>query len=308
MTRTLRSLRHHGTKQTYLHDRVGWNSRLDEIQAAVLRVKLRHLERFIEARIKVAAGYRARLAGAAVTLPAEHGRGRHVYHQFTIRSPKRDAINEALAKEGIASSVFYPGAAAPAAGVRGGQPGRVAAELGSGGEDGAVAAHQPDARRSLARPHLQGGARGMKLPFTKMHGAGNDFVVLDCTQQAFCSQPKPRRQSIADRHLGVGCDQILVVEKPRQAGVDFRYRIFNADGGEVEQCGNGARCFVKFVRDEGLTDKREIRVETAGRHDRAAPGGRRRGERRHGAAAFDRAMPSALRRSSVTSREASPSS
>jgi dTDP-4-amino-4,6-dideoxygalactose transaminase len=106
--RMLRSLRHHGSKQTYLHDRVGWNSRLDEIQAAILRVKLRHLERFIEARRKVAAGYRARLAGAAVTLPAEHGRGRHVYHQFTIRSPRRDAIKEALAKEGIASSVFYP--------------------------------------------------------------------------------------------------------------------------------------------------------------------------------------------------------
>ena len=104
----LRSLRHHGSKQTYLHDRVGWNSRLDEIQAAILRVKLRHLEQFIAARRKVAAGYRARLAGAAVTLPAEHGRGRHVYHQFTIRSPRRDAIKEALAKEGIASSVFYP--------------------------------------------------------------------------------------------------------------------------------------------------------------------------------------------------------
>ena len=104
----LRSLRHHGTKQTYLHDRVGWNSRLDELQAAVLRVKLRHLEGFIEARRKVAAGYRARLAGSGLELPAEHGRGRHVYHQFTIRSPKRDAIREALAKEGIASSVFYP--------------------------------------------------------------------------------------------------------------------------------------------------------------------------------------------------------
>ena len=71
-------------------------------------------------------------------------------------------------------------------------------------------------------------------------------------------------RKIADRHLGVGCDQILVVEKPRRRGVDFRYRIFNADGGEVEQCGNGARCFVKFVRDSGLTDKREIRVETLG--------------------------------------------
>jgi dTDP-4-amino-4,6-dideoxygalactose transaminase len=104
----LRSLRHHGSKQTYLHDRVGWNSRLDEIQAAVLRVKLRHLERFIDARRKVAAGYRARLDGSGVTLPVEHGRGRHVYHQFTIRSPKRDAIRDALAKQGIASSVFYP--------------------------------------------------------------------------------------------------------------------------------------------------------------------------------------------------------
>jgi dTDP-4-amino-4,6-dideoxygalactose transaminase len=106
--KVLRSLRHHGSKQTYLHDRVGWNSRLDELQAAILRVKLRHLERFIEARRKVAAGYRSRLAGSGLTLPAEHGRGRHVYHQFTIRSPKRDAIREALAKQGIASSVFYP--------------------------------------------------------------------------------------------------------------------------------------------------------------------------------------------------------
>lgn len=104
----LRSLRHHGTRQTYLHDRVGWNSRLDELQAAILRVKFRHLERFIEARRKVAVGYRARLAGSGVTLPAEHGRGRHVYHQFTLRSPKRDAIRDALAKDGIASSVFYP--------------------------------------------------------------------------------------------------------------------------------------------------------------------------------------------------------
>jgi len=103
----------------------------------------------------------------------------------------------------------------------------------------------------------------MKLAFTKMHGAGNDFAVLDFTQQNF-SLTERQLKKIADRHLGVGCDQILVVEKPRQAGVDFRYRIFNADGGEVEQCGNGARCFVKFVRDRKLTDKREIRVETLG--------------------------------------------
>jgi len=103
----------------------------------------------------------------------------------------------------------------------------------------------------------------MKLAFTKMHGAGNDFAVLDFTQRNF-SLTERQLKKIADRHLGVGCDQILVVEKPRQAGVDFRYRIFNADGGEVEQCGNGARCFVKFVRDRKLTDKREIRVETLG--------------------------------------------
>jgi len=103
----------------------------------------------------------------------------------------------------------------------------------------------------------------MKLPFTKMHGAGNDFVVLDFTNRPFDLNPKSIR-AIANRHLGIGADQILVVQKPTQAGVDFRYRIFNADGGEVEQCGNGARCFVKFVRGRGLTDKREIRVETLG--------------------------------------------
>jgi diaminopimelate epimerase len=103
----------------------------------------------------------------------------------------------------------------------------------------------------------------MKLAFTKMHGAGNDFAVLDFTQQQFSLSEKQLKK-IADRHLGVGCDQILVVEKPRAKGVDFRYRIFNADGGEVEQCGNGARCFVKFVRARGLTDKREIQVETLG--------------------------------------------
>ena len=102
----------------------------------------------------------------------------------------------------------------------------------------------------------------MKLAFTKMQGAGNDFVVLDYTRQPFgLSREQLRR--IADRHLGVGCDQILVVERPRAAGADFRYRIFNADGGEVEQCGNGARCFARFVVEEGLTAKRAIRVETA---------------------------------------------
>ncbi len=106
--KTLRMLRHHGTSQTYQHERVGWNSRLDELQAAVLRVKLGHLVRFTEARRAVARRYREKLAGARVILPAEHGRGAHVYHQFTLRSERRDAIREALAKEGIASSVFYP--------------------------------------------------------------------------------------------------------------------------------------------------------------------------------------------------------
>jgi diaminopimelate epimerase len=102
----------------------------------------------------------------------------------------------------------------------------------------------------------------MKLAFTKMHGAGNDFVVLDSTREPF-SLSRAQLQRIADRHLGVGCDQILVVE-PGGPQVDFRYRIFNADGGEVEQCGNGARCFVKFVHGKNLTAKREIRVETLG--------------------------------------------
>jgi len=101
------------------------------------------------------------------------------------------------------------------------------------------------------------------LAFTKMHGLGNDFVVVDATREPFALTPAQVR-ALADRRFGVGCDQVLVVEKPARADVDFRYRIFNADGGEVEQCGNGARCFVKFVRDRGLTAKREIRVETAG--------------------------------------------
>lgn len=101
----------------------------------------------------------------------------------------------------------------------------------------------------------------MKLKFSKMHGLGNDFVVLDGVRQQVDLSPEQLRY-LADRNFGVGCDQILLVEKATQAGVDFRYRIFNADGGEVEQCGNGARCFVRFVHEQGLTDKRQIRVET----------------------------------------------
>lgn len=102
----------------------------------------------------------------------------------------------------------------------------------------------------------------MKLEFTKMQGIGNDFVVVDAyTKPVLLSQSQIRR--IADRHFGVGCDQLLMVERPTQPDTDFRYRIFNADGGEVEQCGNGARCFVRFVHDKGLSNKTRIRVETA---------------------------------------------
>ena len=96
-----------------------------------------------------------------------------------------------------------------------------------------------------------------------MEGAGNDFVVLDATREPFRLQREQLRR-LADRHFGVGCDQVLVVETASRPDADFRYRIFNADGGEAEQCGNGARCFVKFVHQQGLTQKREIRVETLG--------------------------------------------
>ncbi len=103
----------------------------------------------------------------------------------------------------------------------------------------------------------------MRLRFTKMHGLGNDFVVIDgITQKVRLSTEKIR--SLADRHFGVGCDQVLLVETPTRPDVDFRYRIFNADGGEVENCGNGARCFARFVLERKLTGKRSIRVETAG--------------------------------------------
>ena len=101
----------------------------------------------------------------------------------------------------------------------------------------------------------------MFLKFTKMHGTGNDFVVIDGVRQHISLSPEQLRL-LADRHFGVGCDQILLVEKSRHEEADFRYRIFNADGGEVEQCGNGARCFVRFVHDQKLTSKREIVVET----------------------------------------------
>jgi diaminopimelate epimerase len=101
----------------------------------------------------------------------------------------------------------------------------------------------------------------MKIKFTKMHGAGNDFVVIDAINQHIDFTPA-QWQFIADRRFGIGADQMLVVEKAPTPDVDFRYRIYNADGGEVEQCGNGARAFVRFVTDKGLTGKRSIRVQT----------------------------------------------
>ena len=102
----------------------------------------------------------------------------------------------------------------------------------------------------------------MEIKFTKMHGLGNDFVVIDAINQDFDLSEEQVR-FIADRHFGIGCDQLLLVEAPESDDVDFVYRIFNADGGEVEQCGNGARCFAVFVREKGLTDKDIIRVETS---------------------------------------------
>lgn len=100
------------------------------------------------------------------------------------------------------------------------------------------------------------------MQFSKMHGLGNDFMVVDAvTQNVFFSPETIRR--LADRHLGVGFDQLLVIEPPYDPELDFHYRIFNADGSEVSQCGNGARCFARFVRLKGLTNKRDIRVSTS---------------------------------------------
>lgn len=101
-----------------------------------------------------------------------------------------------------------------------------------------------------------------RLKFTKMHGLGNDFMVVDGIGQTFAADADTIRRW-ADRRTGIGFDQLLLAERPQNPDADFRYRIFNADGSEVEQCGNGARCFVKFVVEQGLTDKRELVVETA---------------------------------------------
>jgi len=107
----------------------------------------------------------------------------------------------------------------------------------------------------------------MNLPFTKMHGLGNDFVVIDATQapvHELLRAPSPELlRRLIDRRFGVGCDQVLLIEPPPSADVDFGYRIFNADGSEVGQCGNGSRCLARYVSEHGLSRKRELRVKTA---------------------------------------------
>ena len=102
----------------------------------------------------------------------------------------------------------------------------------------------------------------MQIEFTKMHGIGNDFVVIDAVNQDI-ELTGDQVRFIADRHFGVGCDQLLLVERPTRTGAEFRYRIYNADGGEVQQCGNGARCFARFVHDRGMSGSTKIAVETA---------------------------------------------
>ena len=102
-----------------------------------------------------------------------------------------------------------------------------------------------------------------RLRFTKMHGAGNDFIVLDGISQDLSKITKDQWQALAHRQFGIGADQILLVEKPSVAGAEFRYRIFNSDGSEVEQCGNGSRCFVRFVREKGLTKNKTVKVQVA---------------------------------------------
>ncbi|MFQ5488803.1 MAG: diaminopimelate epimerase [Gammaproteobacteria bacterium] len=103
----------------------------------------------------------------------------------------------------------------------------------------------------------------MPLQFTKMHGLGNDFVVIDAIRQQVCLSP-PQIRFLADRHFGVGCDQVLLIETATRPEADFRYRIFNPDGGEVGACGNGARCFARYVHERGLTMRRDLVLETLG--------------------------------------------
>ena len=138
-------------------------------------------------------------------------------------------------------------------------------------------------RVSEHRHHRADRITTVQLSFTKMQGVGNDFVVLDAINQRV-ELDANRARRIADRHFGIGCDQILLIERPRTPGTDFYYRIYNADGAEVEHCGNGARCFLRYVRDKGLSTKTEIRVETLSGVIVPRLEARRSGHRRYGAA------------------------
>jgi hypothetical protein len=267
--RRLRMLRHHGSRQTYLHERVGWNSRLDELQAAVLRAKLRAWTRFNAARRRTprATGRCSRARRSSCPPRTRAARTSITSSRSAARSA---TIREALAKAGIASSIFYPMPLHR-------QP--VYEALGKAGsrcplsEAAARRCSRCPSTRCSTRPrcaHLRAPARcaearvhqdarrGQRLRRDRRH----------CAIAVRLTAAQVRR--LADRHFGVGCDQLLVVERPTAAGCDFRYRIFNADGGEVEQCGNGARCFVKFVHAKGLTDEARDPRRDARRRDRAA--------------------------------------
>ena len=147
-------------------------------------------------------------------------------------------------------------------------------------------------RAALSDLQLSPDAR-MRLKFTKMQGVGNDFVVVDAIRQPLRLEPATARQ-LADRHFGVGCDQMLVVERPRSAGTDFYYRIFNADGGEVSSAATARAASCASCTTRGLTDKTAIRVETLSGRDRAAAGSRRPGHGGHGRAGI-RARRDSLR-------------
>ena len=139
-------------------------------------------------------------------------------------------------------------------------------------------------RRRVRDGRLRHGEKALKLKFTKMHGLGNDFVVLDATSQPIALTPGAAALSSPTGISASAATRSSRSSPPREPGTDFYYRIFNADGGEVEQCGNGARCFVRYVHERGLTARREIRVGTARRRDRAAARSRRPGDGRHGRA------------------------
>ena len=279
-------LRHHGSRQTYLHERVGWNSRLDELQAAVLRVKLQHLAHFNDARRAVARRYREKLAGANVILPAEHGRGTHVYHQFTIRSERRDAIREALGAGRHRELGVLPDAAAPAAGLR--RHRQRVSRFRSRRRSRRRCCRCRSTRCSTRRRSTASAAcvrsGGMKLAFTKMQGAGNDFVVLDCTQQPFSLIPRTVEEASPTAISASAATRSWWSRGPGAPGGGLplpHLQRRRRRGRAVRQ----RRALLRQVRARARPHRqaRDPRRD-ARRHDPAAPRGRRRGERRHGQA------------------------